>query len=74
MHISYAQNKIDQGWLDFHGQEDQYNYPLPTCSICNEDLGVGDYRDGHHPYHQEYNACKEHKDDYSNSINNNTDS
>lgn len=74
IHVSYKQNEITQGWLDFHNQEDECSYPVPTCEICNKTLGIGDYRDGHHPYHQEYNACKEHKDDYSNSINNNTDS
>ena len=62
MFISYKQYEITQEWLDFHGQEDQYSYPVPTCAICNKELGVGDFRDGHHPYHQEYNACKEHKD------------
>lgn len=72
MRIHYVQYEIDRDYLDYN-KDDKVISNL-YCYICSKRLSIGDYRDGHHPYHQEYNACKEHKNDYSNSINNNTDS
>ena len=70
MQVHYCQYEIDKDWLNSYQDIDS----LPLCYTCNKSLGIGDYRDGHHPYHNEYNACEEHKDDYSNSLYGDTDS
>lgn len=72
IHVQYCQYEITKEWMDLNKEDDSSLFL--NCSTCSKDLSPGDYRDGHYPYHHEYNACKEHKDDYSNSLNSDTDS
>lgn len=61
-----GQEKITEKWFEiFEEMNDEGMItPYPTCFRCNKILVVGDYVDGFHPYHQEYNVCQEHKNEF----------
>jgi len=60
--MSGGKHLIDKEWFriqrEIHEEMDSY-FVEPDCYECKKKLKIGDYVDGYHPYHQEYNKCKE---------------
>lgn len=65
IHYCGGKQKIEEDYFkiqkEIHDEVDSVFIP-PTCYKCNKELVVGDYVDGFHPYHQEYNSCANCKD------------
>lgn len=57
-----GRHRITESWLSIQKEihdEMEDTFVHPDCWKCNKKLEIGDYVDGFHPYHQEYNLCIE---------------